>query len=138
MEVRAFPLWIVFRRAQDLPGQWTAHCLDLDVITVGTSLRHAIEMAEEACYMVLADDLNAGRDPLTRRAPDEHWSVRDAVVDHGKRVDDLEVLVAEEPATLGALVITMTCLLTRRAEVPTSEYAIPFAWQDGTPQPVAA
>ena len=87
MRGKTYNLWLTVRRAPDLPGQWLAHCLDLDVMTQGNSLAHAIEMAREAVRMVIEDDLDAGRDPLDRRAPEEDWTELYAVLDHLHPVD---------------------------------------------------
>lgn len=70
---RTYNLHIVIRPAADLPGKWIAHCLDVDVVTYGDSLTHAISMAKEAVEMVFVDDLGAGHEPLERRAPKEFW-----------------------------------------------------------------
>lgn len=73
MEQRKFNVWVLFRRPPEGRDQWEAHVLDLDVVTYGNSLAHAIEMAIDAAHMVLSDDLAEGRDPSERRAPDEDW-----------------------------------------------------------------
>lgn len=65
--------WLVLRRADDVPGQWTAHCLDFDVVTQGNSMLHAIEMAYDAVGIVLSDDQVHSRDPYSRRAPQRFW-----------------------------------------------------------------
>ena len=65
---------------------WLAHCLDLDVITYGKSLDHAMEMAREAITMVVDDDLVVGRDPLSRRAPKSCWVSLDRILRAGESV----------------------------------------------------
>lgn len=57
--------------ADDVPGQWVGHCLDLDIVSAGTSPEHALEMVTEAVNECIEDDLAHGRDPFARRpAPD--------------------------------------------------------------------
>ncbi len=73
MTPRRYNLWFCVRRTIDAPGQWTAHCLELDVVTQGESVAHALRMLSEACTMTLACDLEAGRDPFERRAPESYW-----------------------------------------------------------------
>jgi hypothetical protein len=68
-----FNLWTLLRRAPESGNRWEAHVLELGVVTYGDSLSHVIAMANEASYMVLVDDIEAGRNPLARRAPDEDW-----------------------------------------------------------------
>jgi hypothetical protein len=71
--MRKLNVWVIFRRPEPGIGEWEAHVLDLDVVTYGLTLAHAVEMAMEAARMVVVDDLQAGGDPSKRRAPDEEW-----------------------------------------------------------------
>jgi hypothetical protein len=87
MRAREYTFWFVFRRAKDVPGEWVGHCLDLDVVTQGTSLQHTMRMLGEACAMIVCDDVQAGRDPLDRRAPQAHWDCMFNMVAHGQTVD---------------------------------------------------
>lgn len=66
-------LWVVARRARDVPGQWVAICPNLDLVTQGNSLVQALAMAKEAIVMTVRDDLAADRDPLERWAPKAVW-----------------------------------------------------------------
>lgn len=72
--MRVYQFWVKFWPAPDLPGQWIAHCLDFDVVTQGNSLPHTMTMAHEAITMTICDDLDEGRDPAERRAPQEFWN----------------------------------------------------------------
>lgn len=97
--------WFLFERAEDVPDAWVAHCLDLDVITYGVSLQHALEMVLEATRMILDADAAAGRDPLERRAPPEDWEklqqLRDAPKMHipvallGSRQGEVNIAAVE-------------------------------------------
>ncbi|MEX1364642.1 MAG: hypothetical protein AB1Z98_16060 [Nannocystaceae bacterium] len=62
-----------FSQAEDMHGSWVAHCLDLDVVTWAGSKAEAIYMAREAILLTIAEDVEAGLDYRTRRAPDEAW-----------------------------------------------------------------
>ena len=73
MPVRTFQVWVTISRAPDLPDKWEAFCLDLNVVTYGDSLPHALTMVVEASRMVIEDDLSQGLDPLERRAPQGDW-----------------------------------------------------------------
>lgn len=64
---------VVIARAEDLPGQWVAHCLDFDIISHGATVEEAARMVIEATKMTIEDDARAGLDPTTRRAPEDHW-----------------------------------------------------------------
>ncbi len=71
---RRFHFWVAVREAEDLPGSWVAHCLDVDVVSAGTSPKHALAMVLEAVGLVVIDDLVHGREPTQRTAPAADWS----------------------------------------------------------------
>jgi hypothetical protein len=68
------PAWVVVIPAEGVPGEWLAHCLDLNVMSQGTSLSHALDMVREAVGLVLDEDCAAGVDPFDRVAPGEDWA----------------------------------------------------------------
>jgi predicted RNase H-like HicB family nuclease len=77
-------LHVLVTPAEDIPGQWVAHCLNLDVVTAGESIEHALEMAREAVLEVVADDLKHDLNPLDRAsAPTECWEIATAMMHHG-------------------------------------------------------
>lgn len=84
---RVYNCWVIVRPADDIDGEWVAHCLDLDVVTQGSSPAHALEMAREAAAMVVVEDLNTNRDPLRRRAPEEFWAELYAMVEASSPID---------------------------------------------------
>jgi hypothetical protein len=74
MDVFERNFWVLLRPADDVPGQWTGHCLELDIVSAGTSLAHAIAMTAEAVVECVGDDLAHDRYPLDRRpAPAEFY-----------------------------------------------------------------
>lgn len=55
-------------------AQWVSHCLDLDLVSEGATLRDAVDAVVEAIDMVVREDVQQGLDPLDRkRAPREFW-----------------------------------------------------------------
>ena len=74
IEQKAFSGWAYITRAEDVPGCWVAHCLDYDIMSVGTRLNTPSIMVREAVGIALADDLNHGLDPHARRASAEDWA----------------------------------------------------------------
>jgi len=98
-----FPCWALIRPAEDLPGQWVAHCLEFDVVSQGDSPKHALEMIVEATAMVIEDDLNSDRNPHSRRAPSEFWDELRRIQERGQKVDDLEVFLARRGVQQGQL-----------------------------------
>ena len=74
MERVAFSGWVYISRAESVPGEWIAHCLDFDIVTQGSSPQQALAMAREAVEMCIADDLNSGLNPFERRADPEDWA----------------------------------------------------------------
>jgi hypothetical protein len=77
-------LWVLARPSEDIPDQWSVHCLDLDIVSAGDSLEDALEMIVEAVGMCVADDLKRGLDPFGRnRAPQEYWDELERVTSRG-------------------------------------------------------
>lgn len=103
IESRVCPLWVVFKPAEDIAGHWTAHCLDLDVVTSGTSLSHAMGMIVEAAEMTIQDDLSNNRDPIARKAPKEFWDELQRIVSHGQKVSFSEICSPEASKNWRAL-----------------------------------
>jgi predicted RNase H-like HicB family nuclease len=112
-----FNFWVVFKQSQEVKDQWVAHCLDLDVITQGNSLSHAVQMMSEAIGMTLVDDLQAGRNPTERRAPKEYWDEVFEIARRGKRVD------FEPDAPVFADVNTLATVVTIELEKKTTKAA---------------
>lgn len=60
--------------ADDVPGEWIAHCLDLDIVSQGTNAPHALEMLCEAIKLSVQWAIEENRPPLEMRAaPAEAW-----------------------------------------------------------------
>jgi predicted RNase H-like HicB family nuclease len=76
--------WVVVIPTDDVPGEWLAHCLDLNVMSQGRSLSHALDMVIEAVDLVLEEDRKAGLDPFDRTAPPEEWA---AFAEHMRRAE---------------------------------------------------
>jgi predicted RNase H-like HicB family nuclease len=89
MTTRVLP--VVFFPAPDVPGEWVAHCLPIDVVSQGHSLEHAGEMIQEAVAICVLTDAMEGLDPLAARqpAPPEYWEMFDRM---NKRLVPLEEL----------------------------------------------
>lgn len=93
---------MVVRPSKDVKGEWESHCLDLDVVSQGRDLAHALEMVEEAAQMVLTDDLAANRDPSERCAPTKYWRELWAMLPKSQQVaeipknqDDIDALITK-------------------------------------------
>lgn len=50
------PCVLIEHRTDEVRG-WTTHVLDSDLVTIGDSLKHTIEMAIEAAYFLVTEDL---------------------------------------------------------------------------------
>lgn len=74
LEQKSFSGWAYITRAEDIPGCWISHCVDFNIMSVGDSPQHALDMVREAVGLALADDLNHGRDPHARKADSEDWA----------------------------------------------------------------
>ena len=72
-DARRFNAWIVVQQAEDVPGQWLAHCLDFDLFALGENPQQAMEMIAEAISIAVADDVLHKRDINAHSAPVEFW-----------------------------------------------------------------
>lgn len=67
-------LHVLIAPAHDVPGQWLAHCLELDVVSQGNSAPHALDMIAEAIELLAESNVKAGKPPLSfHSAPLEEW-----------------------------------------------------------------
>lgn len=113
-------LWVLAYRAPDV-NEWIAHCLDLDIVSQGRDLQHALTMVQEAVLMAMRDDLQHGRDPLARNsAPQEDWSLLHRVQKHGAR---MHVAEAKE----GTLAVQFEVVYTTPSKRPDAQAVSP-AW----------
>jgi predicted RNase H-like HicB family nuclease len=72
----SFPLRVAIYPANDVEGQWIAHCLETDLVTQGDSVEHALEMAAEALDAVAKFNTSHDRFPVTLTpAPREIWAL---------------------------------------------------------------
>jgi predicted RNase H-like HicB family nuclease len=115
VEQKSFSVYITIERAPDLPGQWEAQCLEVDVITYGNSPQDALRMIEEATALCIVDDLDHDRDPLAHEAPDEDWTRLRNLLGEAKKVpvDTLE----SKPPSGAIFVLTMRLKFSREIEV---------------------
>ncbi len=104
---KSYFCWVMITQSKDVPGEWVAHNLAFDVVTQGTSIQHALEMIGEASYMVVEDDLEHGRDPQSRQAPDECFDEMFKLTSDGQRIQLSDVLTPEGQKSVRALVIQM-------------------------------
>ncbi|MFA5053352.1 MAG: hypothetical protein WC565_04800 [Parcubacteria group bacterium] len=131
---RKYNFWFLIERACDVPSQWVAHCLELDVVTQGNDLDHACKMLLEACAMVLLDDIEARRDISERRAPDEFWDRLWGVVRHGKQGSWEEIskaLQGRDGAAAGQM--TFMVPVTKEADLlehPERNVTVPVAFSN--------
>ncbi len=137
--MRIFNLWVVVRPAEDLPDQWVAHCLDLDVVSQGTSFQHAMEMVFEASSMVVADDIVAGRDPFSRRAPDNFWDELFLMVTKGQSVP-FSTLLKGVDREFVKLIASQMVLKVNLEQVDHGcglhpSYTVPMTWKGPSPCP---
>ena len=124
-----YSLWLLLRPAADVPGQWLAHCLELDVVTQGNSLQHAIEMAIEAVKMAIEADLEADINPFSHPAPKEYFDLLDQVVTKGTPFVGVQELSPSSDVSLVAAQLRIEIGTEERGEarVPT-EPILPFSF----------
>ena len=102
MEAHDLTLWLTVYPEPDAPHIWTAHWLDIDLVTCGDNAGHALEMALEALAIFLGDNLTSDVPFRTHRAPEEDWRRLEDILANGQRARETgdAVLV---PANVGAL-----------------------------------
>jgi predicted RNase H-like HicB family nuclease len=122
-ETRRF--WLVLKPAEDLPGQWVGHCLDLDVVTQGKSLQHAVGMLLEAVTLTLIDDLEQGLDYATRRAPQPFWDDLQRIIRAGKQVPLSEMLSSDGELAWKALALQIHFQFSETREVSEQSFSAP-------------
>lgn len=90
--------WIVVSRTEDVLLQtWISHCLELDVVSQGTTARHAYAMGVEATELVLKWDME---EQGVRRSPAPAGEFEELykLIAEGQRVKTLgEALIEVAP-----------------------------------------
>jgi hypothetical protein len=117
--------------SEDVPGQWVAHCLNIDVVTQGDSVQHAFMMVKEAVLQVVLDDIAHGLDPLERpRASEDLWELVTTTLREGCPVPAIEDQ-RRITAAIGALHVRVPRdALPERARPAVPEVdMLPPAWQ---------
>lgn len=123
---RCINFWVVVRPAEDVEGQWVAHCLDLDVVTQGNSIAHAFQMAVEAIAMTVAESLELGIDLLSHRAPDQDWEALAQIQREGAFENlSLEVMEARSSEVLAVATQISLEIRSTHGVTPT---AVPARW----------
>jgi predicted RNase H-like HicB family nuclease len=90
MDSITYKVSVLVTETDDLRGEWVAHCLDLDLISQGSSLDDALEAIRKAVETALQDDLACGREPADRpRAPDRYWEVFGETVERGQPMEQV-------------------------------------------------
>ena len=139
-----YNFWFVFQRTEDVPGQWVGHCLELDVVSQGNSLQHTMSMLNEACIIVLGDDLGSGKDPLDRRAPESFWNELYTIIREGEK-RDFSTLEENKVRTVASQVEIKLSVVQHEVHSPLieqqssmiSQPLIPLTWTGPAPAQAA-
>ncbi len=90
---------VVYR--SDADDVWYAHCLELDILSHGSTQEHAVEMIGEAIETMAQSNVRAGLPPLVfRSAPPEDWARLDGAKDIATRVLRIDAAPFSEEITL--------------------------------------
>jgi predicted RNase H-like HicB family nuclease len=90
MDSTTYKVSVLVTEAEDVSGGWVARCLDLDLISQGSSLDDALDAIREAIVMVLQDDLAHGLNPEDRpRAPDRDWEIFSQTIERGHPIEEV-------------------------------------------------
>lgn len=115
-ETREYDLWFLVTPAPDIPGEWVGHCLTVDVVSQGTSVKRAFEMAAEAATLTIVGDILRGDDFTKRRAPEKDWKRMYEVVNNGERVRMKEVFAGTKRPTAVAASVKLRLALQPTVE----------------------
>lgn len=133
MDTETRNVWVLVTRSDDEPGIWSAHCLDLDLVTQGETIEGAFVAARAAILMAVCDDLSDGLDPFDARsdAPEECWERLWRVLRHAV---PLESVPAERRGQLHCVVGHYKLGLPKVKSDPINDAGdpwefIPAAWQ---------
>lgn len=89
-DIREDNLWVLVWKDPEISEEdghcWIAHALNYDVVSQGRTVSHAVAQAREAAEIFMLDRLNAGRDPLEYKAPQEDWDRLAHIHQQGRRV----------------------------------------------------
>jgi hypothetical protein len=120
-----FTFSYVARAAPDVPGQWIAHCLDLDIVTQGESFKEAMMSICEAVDMALEEGAPEGYS----RAPEKFWELFKRISETGERAE-MEDLFAREASKMAHTVVVgmMTVFPTTESKRPTEVKPSRRAW----------
>jgi hypothetical protein len=70
----SFPMRVLAFPAPDMPGEWIAISLDLDVMAQGSSAELAADILRESLLEMIAFRLSHGMPPIEwKMAPEEFW-----------------------------------------------------------------
>jgi len=104
---------VLVEASGEIVGEWVAHVLELDVVTQGRSVEHALAMAEEAAGIVLSESA-APR----RRAPEAEWERAYALMREGDRLP-----LADHTAAIEALVAVVEVSVAMSTSAPRAWFA---------------
>ncbi|GMV44039.1 MAG: hypothetical protein AMXMBFR64_57550 [Myxococcales bacterium] len=127
--INTYTFWVHAYRADDLPGVWLAHVLDIDTVTQGSSLRDALEHAVDAATIVVGEDRAASRDLADRKAPEEFWEKLRSLFKEGFFVRSAEQLLDHQDAIVElATQISITYGTVIADHDPVNADSIPNFW----------
>lgn len=118
MDTRPLNLRALIFRSETAPHLWVAHCLELDVISQGSSPLEARQAIEDAVLDTLNDDLSAGLDPLGRNpAPADVLRRWDDLILRARTVDlaDADV-VDREQVTCFLVYLPFECQVAKKVD----------------------
>jgi hypothetical protein len=82
----SFPLRALAFPAPDVPGEWIAISLDLDIMAQGPSAEVAADVLRESLLEMIAFRLSHGMPPIEwRKAPEEFWIAAEGQI--GEAID---------------------------------------------------
>jgi predicted RNase H-like HicB family nuclease len=121
---------VLIQRAADVPGQWVAHCLNVDVMSQGDSPLDARDSLLEAFQIVFEHEIDCGRNPLDRKAaPQEYFDLWNRVMQHGRPGNFSETAVDASTAYIATMLCVTAEMVDHHAEIVEEPgCGVPPAW----------
>ena len=115
---------VLIHSAEDVPGQWIAHCLNWDLISQGDSPSHAAKSMAEVIVLAIDEDASEGLRADDRGpAPATYWDVFRRTQQDGARVaaGDVDRLAKKSRLVVAAVMYLETLTPRRRLSLDPDE-----------------
>jgi hypothetical protein len=113
----SFPIRALAFPTPDMPGEWIAVSLDLDIMAQGSSAEVAADILRDSLLEMIAFRLSHGMPPIEwRKAPEEFWIAAEGQI--GKSLDRASPKIEFSTVAESLSVPSVSLAVTDQAPVP--------------------